>query len=98
MHAQGSRRFIALVTMDRQSQEAGAPTVALADNWLGRLVRNERYSQETTPALLAGDVAQQGSRWWPVSGGLFGGDIGRAREALAMLEKEYVEARAHRRY
>lgn len=95
---QRTEAMIALVTMDRQSQEAGAPTVALADNWLGRFVRNERYSQETTPALLAGDVAQQGSRWWPVAGGLFGGDIGRAREALAMLEKEYVEARAQRRY
>lgn len=71
----------------------------LADNWVGRHVVPERYSQTTVVDGVTAEFNAAGPNWWPLVGGaLFGGDPDRAREALGLYAAAATSSRSRIRH
>lgn len=65
---------------------------SLAENWVGGHAVAERYAAEGLAQHVAAELDADGPRWWPLEGGLFGGDPERARAAVSTYATMAVEA------
>ncbi len=57
--------------------------------WFGRSTWNYRYASVSPVEQMASELNRDGSLWPPVQGGLFGGDVDRAAQAINAYSSEY---------
>lgn len=69
-----------------------------ARNWVGGHAGRERYARNGLADDVASELGAAGSSWWPLAGGLFGGDPKRAAAAIARYADYAAEAARDRSY
>lgn len=59
--------------------------------WFGRATHRWRHMKTTPATELLDELSTHGTQWGPIKGGLFGGDVNRARAAIEKYGDQFKE-------